>query len=304
MTERTKVFVSSTEVGKESALALERALDASVEVIGWSGAIHSLGGAVIDRIAGAIKTCSVTVVFVSWADVNPVSIAAQTNVLLQAGIMIGMSRREDVFVVLPRGRINLKGLSFVRVIEYGAKESPQQIAGRILAELEPRGLRYAVREDGKFAEPGSPKIFISYSHKDGDWLQTLKTFLSQDIASDRFSIWDDTQIAPGRVWREEIAREIGNASVAVLLVTQDFLASPFITSEEVPALLRAAAKRGASVIWIPVKPATIDRTLLSAFQAPINPAKPLEARRGAARGNAWIKIADAIASAAASRSAN
>jgi predicted nucleotide-binding protein len=301
MAERTKVFVSSTEVGKESALALERALEASVEVVGWSGAIHSLGGAVIDRIAAAIKTCSITVVFVSWADVNPVSIAAQTNVLLQVGIMIGMSRREDVFVVLPRGRINLKGLSFVRVIEYGAKESARQIAGRILAELEPRGLRYAAREDGKLS--GSPKVFISYSHKDGDWLQTLKTFLSH-IASNRFSIWDDTQIAPGRTWREEIAREIGNASVAVLLVTQDFMASPFITSEEVPALLHAAAKRGVSIIWIPVKPATIDRTLLSAFQAPINPAKPLEARRGAARGNAWIKIADAISSAALSRSAN
>ena len=89
-------------------------------------------------------------------------------------------------------------------------------------------------------------------------------------------MWDGTRIQAGAQWREEIAKALDYARIAVLVITTDFLASDFITKNELPRLLKAAEDDGARIIPLIVKPSRFDRNKsLSRFQAINDPAKPL-----------------------------
>lgn len=76
-------------------------------------------------------------------------------------------------------------------------------------------------------------VFLSYAHEDRKWDQLL-TFLAPWIRDKRVDLWDDSRIKLGDNWQAEIHKAIEEAAVAVLLVTKDFLASDFITKQELP----------------------------------------------------------------------
>jgi hypothetical protein len=119
-------------------------------------------------------------------------------------------------------------------------------------------------------------VFISYSHKDGAWLEKLKMFLLPLEDQGILRIWDDTNIRPGSEWLEEIKLSIESARVAVFLITQNFLTSEFIRQKEFPVLLEKAKNRGCVIFWVAVSASTVDDTELSRFQAANDPKQPLD----------------------------
>ena len=88
-------------------------------------------------------------------------------------------------------------------------------------------------------------------------------------------IWDDTRIQAGDDWRVEIRKAIEGASVAVLLISADFLASDFVATEELPAMLEAAERRGLRILQVVVSPSRFERTSLARFQTVNSPDEPL-----------------------------
>ena len=98
-------------------------------------------------------------------------------------------------------------------------------------------------------------LFISYSHKDSKWLERLRTHL----ATSRLAIWDDTMIAPGKVWKDEIQESLTSSKAAVLLVTQDFIASDFIRNSELPEIFESV-RRGKKILWIAVSDSSFEQT--------------------------------------------
>jgi hypothetical protein len=141
-------------------------------------------------------------------------------------------------------------------------------------------------------------VFVSYSHRDKIWLKRLQDVLAPVVRHDQLKVWDDEMIRAGAEWEREIEKAIESAQVAVLLVTQPFLASEFIAHKEFPRILEANRKNGLTVIWVPVSAALVEVTPLGSLQAAIDPARPLDALSEAERNQALVQIARQINAAA------
>jgi mRNA-degrading endonuclease RelE of RelBE toxin-antitoxin system len=119
-------------------------------------------------------------------------------------------------------------------------------------------------------------VFISYCHKDAEWLLKLRMFLRPLEDRGLMRVWDDRDIKPGSEWLEDIRRSLGAARVAVFLITQNFLNSEFIREKELPALLEKAKAGGCLVFWIAVSASTVEDSEIARFQAANDPNLPLD----------------------------
>ena len=121
-------------------------------------------------------------------------------------------------------------------------------------------------------------VVVSYSHADEKWRDELRKFLKPLVRQKRIRIWDDTAIDAGEQWREEIRRAFGSANVAILLMSSDFLASDFISNQELPVLVDRAKKKegGMRLLWIAVRPSGFElEPAVEKLQALNDPSRPL-----------------------------
>ncbi|MEJ7662632.1 MAG: toll/interleukin-1 receptor domain-containing protein [Hymenobacter sp.] len=120
-------------------------------------------------------------------------------------------------------------------------------------------------------------VFISYSHADTQWLRLLNTHLKPLTRDQKVEIWSDQKIRKGERWRDRIHKQLAMARVGIFLVSADFLASDFIHAEELPPLLKAAEKEGATLLTVIVRPCTgaFQDSPLSQLQAMNGPHAPL-----------------------------
>jgi len=120
----------------------------------------------------------------------------------------------------------------------------------------------------------------------------LKPYERDDGLS--FKCWSDRQIEPGQVWREEIKAALMQCSLAVLLVTQEFLASDFIAHKELQPLLALAEKDGGRILWVAISDSTVADTVISSYQSLNNPDRPLDRIPKPQRNGELARIAKRI----------
>lgn len=139
------------------------------------------------------------------------------------------------------------------------------------------------------------KVFICYSHNDMQWLERLQVHLKPMERVGFIEPWDDTRIAAGKKWRDEIKRCLDDARVAVLLISADFLASDFIVNDELPPLLAAENEDGLVILPFILSPSRFSRTPnLEQFQAVNDPARPLVKLSLGEQEEAWVKLTEEI----------
>lgn len=123
-----------------------------------------------------------------------------------------------------------------------------------------------------------PTVFISYSHKDEDWKERFVTHLGVLHNQGLLDLWEDRRIAAGDEWYQEIEEAMNAASIAIMLVSANFLNSKFILTEEVPRLLQHRAEKGLRVFPIIIKPFALETVgWLRRLQLRPKDARPLSA---------------------------
>lgn len=86
------------------------------------------------------------------------------------------------------------------------------------------------------------RIFVSYSHTDTKQKERLLKHLTPLEAAADFDVWTDSRIKVGEKWLPAIEAALSGASVAILLITSDFLGSDFVRQKEIPAMLERREK--------------------------------------------------------------
>ncbi len=142
--------------------------------------------------------------------------------------------------------------------------------------------------------PERDQLFISYSHVDRGWVERLQKMIRPLVRSEALRLWDDSQIPAGAKWKVEIEKALASAKVALLLVSDDFLASEFVINKELPPLLRAAEAEGLCILWVCLGPCFYEATPIHEYQAVLPPGEPLEAMDPVQQKMALKIIAGAI----------
>jgi len=123
-----------------------------------------------------------------------------------------------------------------RVVRFEAEDRVTEEVRR-LVEAEVAGVE---RQPQDVKEDRPLRFFVSYARDDAalkaSLLGKLQTYL-RTRPQTQFELWSDGDIPVGNKWRAEIQKAMEACDFGLLLVSPAFLASEFITGEELPYLL-------------------------------------------------------------------
>lgn len=141
-----------------------------------------------------------------------------------------------------------------------------------------------------------PKLFISYSHVDAACLERLLIHLKPLERTNSIVCWSDKRIRTGDKWKVELESNLGEAVIAILLISADFLASDFIVNNELPPLLVKSDAKGLRILPVILKPCGFRRDpVLSTFQSANDPVTPLLGMSSIEQEALYDKIAEEVA---------
>ncbi|WP_309366229.1 toll/interleukin-1 receptor domain-containing protein [Rouxiella aceris] len=119
------------------------------------------------------------------------------------------------------------------------------------------------------------KVFISYSHKDELFKDSLKEHLSPLLQKGIISTWDDRDISAGNDWAQEISVNLEAAEVILFLISPSFLASEYCSNIEAKRAMELHDEHKSILIPIVVRPCEWSECDYSRFQAVPKDAKPV-----------------------------
>lgn len=147
----------------------------------------------------------------------------------------------------------------------GSDADGTQVAGARLAEISGERIRILSELQHGKAEPVS--VFISYSHKDQELREELEKHLTILRRNGFVRIWHDRKIAAGVEWRGVIDENLRSASLILLLVSPDFMASDYCYDVEMNCALLRHECREARVIPIILRKVMWDNAPFAKLQA-------------------------------------
>ena len=199
--------------------------------------------------------------------------------------------REQLEIVIERLR-NLSRDQFLRVdgIESGSitiKLDGSEEGFKVIQTLYKEGkltellgltvkyVGYEVPDSNSTGKRSTVEVFFSYSHKDEDLRDELVTHLSILERDGVISGWCDREISAGEEWANEIDERINAASIILLLVSSDFIASNYCWNIEVKRAMERHQAGDAYIIPVILRPVNWGRAPFGKIQALPKNAKPV-----------------------------
>ena len=93
-------------------------------------------------------------------------------------------------------------------------------------------------------------IFVSYSHLDKKYLSVVQEACDTLQKENQIAYFDDTYINAGDEWEQRIKYALENASIAILLISKNFLASDYIKTIEEPKIVDRFKRNKLNIIPI------------------------------------------------------
>ncbi|MCC8957131.1 macro domain-containing protein [Bradyrhizobium sp. Pear77] len=118
-------------------------------------------------------------------------------------------------------------------------------------------------------------VFVSYAHEDEALQKQLRKHLSVLEKQGLIASWHDRMIGAGTEWEGAIDSHLNSARVILLLVSPDFIASPYCYDVEMARALERHEKRDALVIPAILRAVHLKGTPFAKLQALPKDAKPI-----------------------------
>lgn len=139
------------------------------------------------------------------------------------------------------------------------------------------------------------EVFFSYSHRDEELRDELAMHLSMLKRQGIIAAWHDREITAGSDWVGEIDNHLNSASVILLLISANFLASDYCYDLELGQAMKRHEVGEATVIPIILKPCDWSGAPFGKLQALPKNAKPIT--RWDDRDEAFLNVAQGIRAA-------
>uniref|UniRef100_UPI0031406BDC tetratricopeptide repeat protein n=1 Tax=uncultured Nitrospira sp. TaxID=157176 RepID=UPI0031406BDC len=136
------------------------------------------------------------------------------------------------------------------------------------------------------------KVFISYSHKDKRYRTQLDTHLALLKREGIIEVWHDRKITGGKEWADQIDANLEQASIILLLISSDFLASDYCYDKEMGRALEKHDNGEARIIPIIIRSVDWGTAPFAKLQALPQEGKPIDSWRK--KDEAWTDVAKGI----------
>lgn len=132
------------------------------------------------------------------------------------------------------------------------------------------------------------RLFISYSHKDQNYLDELSTHLSLLRREKIIADWSDRKIAAGEEWEKQIDANLEQADIVILLVSPDFIASDYCYGKELTCALDMHESGTARVLPIIIRPCEWSDAPFSKIQLLPKDGQPIS--KWGDKDDAWLAV--------------
>lgn len=139
------------------------------------------------------------------------------------------------------------------------------------------------------------QLFVSYARKEKSWLLKLRSALRPLQKKATLSPWDDRDLQAGDDFLKKITKSINKSTIAVLLVSDAFLQSEFITKYEIPLIIKLHEEGKLRMYWLPVDGTNYKNSILSKYQSATDINIPLSSLPPARQHETLILVRKMIA---------
>ena len=137
-----------------------------------------------------------------------------------------------------------------------------------------------------------PRLFISYSHEDSQFLMEFKAHLSPLVNSRTLTSWSDLELVLGDELDEKLRSELQSADLVAFLVSSDFLSSISCYQDELIRVLELRSSKPIEVLPIILRSCLWEDTPLRRFLAAPQDGKPISTFSD--RDAAWLDVVHQI----------
>lgn len=134
------------------------------------------------------------------------------------------------------------------------------------------------------------KAFVSYSHKDLEYLKELRSALAPLMRLQKLQLWDDRDIDAGDEWEKVIFQQLEEADIVLCLVSADFVASDFCYKKEFGAALEAHRKGEKTIVPVMLRKTDWQDLPLAEIQG--TPGEWITSAKN--KDEAWTKVCESL----------